>query len=57
VVFRVELNLTSWLDNPHLWPLTKNLVNLDRGPLPEDVVLAQDKAWDLVGATVSVYWH
>lgn len=37
--------------------IEENLVNLEKGSLPDDVVFALDKAWDVVRATVSVYWH
>ncbi|KAL2868773.1 aldo/keto reductase family protein [Aspergillus lucknowensis] len=37
--------------------LEENLQDLEKGPLPEDVVRAFDEAWMLTKATTVVYWH
>jgi aflatoxin B1 aldehyde reductase len=37
--------------------LEENLVNLEKGPLPEDVVQAFDAAWERVRALSWKYWH
>ncbi|KAL2136958.1 hypothetical protein VTI74DRAFT_11140 [Chaetomium olivicolor] len=37
--------------------LDKNLTDLEKGPLPEEVVKALDEAWAINKADTSVYWH
>lgn len=37
--------------------LEENLVDLEKGPLPESVVEALDKAWATVAADNVKYWH
>ncbi|KZV72567.1 Aldo/keto reductase [Peniophora sp. CONT] len=37
--------------------LEQNLVDLEKGPLPEDVLKALDEAWVSVLPTASNYWH
>ncbi|KAJ5576975.1 hypothetical protein N7535_003901 [Penicillium sp. DV-2018c] len=37
--------------------LEKNLADLQKGPLPEEVVQALDKAWLVAKATSPNYWH
>lgn len=37
--------------------LEDNLTNLEKGPLPDDVVQALDKAWAVSKADVTNYWH
>jgi aflatoxin B1 aldehyde reductase len=37
--------------------LEENLVDLEKGPLPEDVVQALEKAWMTAKAVVPKYWH
>jgi aflatoxin B1 aldehyde reductase len=39
--------------------LEENLINLEKGPLPEEVVAALDAAWERVRGTPSTlkYWH
>ncbi|KAK4151395.1 NADP-dependent oxidoreductase domain-containing protein [Chaetomidium leptoderma] len=37
--------------------LDANLTNLEKGPLPEEVVKALDEAWAINKADTSVYWH
>ncbi|KAJ4302458.1 hypothetical protein N0V88_002602 [Collariella sp. IMI 366227] len=37
--------------------LDKNLTDLEKGPLPEDVVNALDEAWEISKADTVVYWH
>lgn len=37
--------------------LTENLDVLEKGPLPEDVVAALDKAWMVAKADAPNYWH
>jgi aflatoxin B1 aldehyde reductase len=34
-----------------------NLKDLEKGPLPEDVVKALDEAWLICKATTANYWH
>ena len=47
--------------NPEIWNSTKhieqNLKDLEKGPLPEDVVKALDGAWEKVRPLTSRYWH
>ncbi|KAL8286682.1 hypothetical protein RQP46_004210 [Phenoliferia psychrophenolica] len=37
--------------------LEQNLIDLEKGPLPEDVVKALDQAWEHVRPVASKYWH
>jgi len=37
--------------------LEENLRDLEKGPLPEQVVKAVDEAWDVVKGSVVKYWH
>jgi aflatoxin B1 aldehyde reductase len=37
--------------------IEQNLIDLDKGPLPDAVVKALDEAWESVRATASVYYH
>ncbi|VDB87118.1 unnamed protein product [Peniophora sp. CBMAI 1063] len=37
--------------------LEQNLIDLEKGPLPEDVLEALDEAWKLVLPVASNYWH
>lgn len=37
--------------------LKSNLANLEKGPLPQDVVDALDEAWLVSKATTANYWH
>jgi aflatoxin B1 aldehyde reductase len=37
--------------------LDKNLTDLEKGPLPEDVVKALDEAWSVIGGSAPDYWH
>ncbi|KAJ9108923.1 hypothetical protein QFC21_000244 [Naganishia friedmannii] len=37
--------------------LEKNLDDLEKGPLPEDVVKALDEAWSVIGGSAPDYWH
>lgn len=37
--------------------LVSNLDNLEKGPLPEDVVTALDEAWKIAKADAPNYWH
>ncbi|KAI5479108.1 Aldo/keto reductase [Pseudohyphozyma bogoriensis] len=37
--------------------LEANLKDLEKGPLPEDVVKALDEGWQLVKSVASNYWH
>ncbi|KAF7972036.1 hypothetical protein HWV62_19261 [Athelia sp. TMB] len=37
--------------------IEQNLLDLEKGPLPEDVVKALDEAWDSVKSHAVVYWH
>ncbi|KAE8355719.1 NADP-dependent oxidoreductase domain-containing protein [Aspergillus coremiiformis] len=37
--------------------LENNLTDLDKGPLPEDVVQAMEQAWSLIQEPVRKYWH
>ncbi|CRG87784.1 hypothetical protein PISL3812_04805 [Talaromyces islandicus] len=37
--------------------LEQNLADLDKGPLPSDVVEALDKAWRITKGIVNNYWH
>lgn len=37
--------------------IDENLKDLDKGPLPEDVVKALDEAWEKVRPVTSRYWH
>ncbi|KAM0756647.1 Aldo/keto reductase [Meredithblackwellia eburnea MCA 4105] len=37
--------------------LEQNLVDLEKGPLPEDVIKALDEAWEHVKGVASKYWH
>ncbi|KAM5472363.1 hypothetical protein MauCBS54593_002954 [Microsporum audouinii] len=37
--------------------LEKNLDDLEKGPLPEEVVAALDEAWMVAKATTANYWH
>lgn len=37
--------------------LQGNLKDLEKGPLPEEVVQALDEAWKLVKADSTPYWH
>jgi len=37
--------------------LESNLTDLEKGPLPDEVVKALDEAWQICKATTSQYWH
>ena len=37
--------------------LEENLVNLEKGPLPEDVVAALDEGWQTVRGICAKYFH
>ena len=37
--------------------IEQNLVDLEKGPLPEDVVKALDAAWEKVKPLALRYWH
>jgi len=37
--------------------LEQNLADLEKGPLPEDVVVALDQAWEVVKSVVEPYWR
>jgi len=37
--------------------LEQNLIDLEKGPLPEEVVTVLDQAWELVRPVASKYWH
>ena len=36
---------------------SQNLLDLEKGPLPQSVVQALDEAWDVVKGDVKKYWH
>jgi aflatoxin B1 aldehyde reductase len=40
-----------------LGPLTGNLRDLEKGPLPEEVVKVLDQAWAINKGTAPRYWH
>jgi aflatoxin B1 aldehyde reductase len=37
--------------------IEQNLVDLEKGPLPDDVLKALDEAWEKVKPITSKYWH
>ena len=37
--------------------LEANLVDFEKGPLPEDVVQALDQGWELTKSISGRYWH
>lgn len=37
--------------------IEQNMKDLEKGPLPEDVVKALDEAWEKVRPVTSKYWH
>lgn len=37
--------------------IEQNLVDLEKGPLPDDVVKALDEAWEAVKPNATQYWH
>jgi aflatoxin B1 aldehyde reductase len=37
--------------------LKNNLADLEKGPLPDEVVAALDEAWMITKATTANYWH
>ena len=37
--------------------LENNITDLEKGPLPEDVVQALDEAWLIVKSTTADFWH
>ena len=37
--------------------IEQNLIDLDKGPLPDVVVRALDEAWEKVRPVTSRYWH
>lgn len=37
--------------------LDKNLTDLEKGPLPDEVVKALDEAWAVIGGSAPDYWH
>ena len=37
--------------------LKQNLIDLEKGPLPEEVVKSLDEAWGIVKKDVYKYWH
>ena len=37
--------------------IEQNMVDLEKGPLPEDVVKALDQAWERVKPLALKYWH
>ncbi len=37
--------------------LEENLVDLEKGPLPQDVVDVLEKAWLIVKGVAPKYWH
>jgi len=37
--------------------IEQNLIDLDKGPLPDEVVKALDEAWEVVRPMMSKYWH
>jgi aflatoxin B1 aldehyde reductase len=37
--------------------LEENLVNFEKGPLPEDVVQALDEGWETVRGVCAKYFH
>jgi aflatoxin B1 aldehyde reductase len=37
--------------------LEENLINLEKGPLPEDVVKALDEGWETVRGVCAKYFH
>jgi len=37
--------------------LEQNIVDLEKGPLPQEVVDALDKAWEGIGGTAPSYWR
>jgi len=37
--------------------LEENLINLEKGPLPEDVVKALDEGWETVRRICAPYFH
>ncbi|KAH0530814.1 hypothetical protein TsFJ059_005397 [Trichoderma semiorbis] len=37
--------------------IEQNILDLEKGPLPEDVITALDKAWELVRPITGKYWH
>lgn len=37
--------------------IEQNLIDLEKGPLPDDIVKALDEAWEVVRPSASKYWH
>lgn len=37
--------------------LEDNLANLEKGPLPDDVLAALDEGWKMVKGVCANYWH
>ncbi len=37
--------------------LEENLINLEKGPLPEDILKALDEGWAIVKGVASNYFH
>ena len=37
--------------------IEQDLIDLDKGPLPQDIVKALDEAWEVVRLVTSEYWH
>ncbi|KAL6837914.1 NADP-dependent oxidoreductase domain-containing protein [Trichoderma camerunense] len=37
--------------------IEQNILDLEKGPLPEDVITALNKAWELVRSITGKYWH
>lgn len=37
--------------------IEQNMVDLEKGPLPEDVIKALDQAWEKVKPLALKYWH
>lgn len=56
---QVSHNMWSFerLPSPTYYISFQNLVDLEKGPLPESMVQALDEAWDVVKGHVKDYWH
>ncbi|KAI9669513.1 MAG: Aflatoxin B1 aldehyde reductase member 2 [Trizodia sp. TS-e1964] len=62
IVHHSELNLKNGRDGiiigvSSLIQLKTNLADLEKGPLPEEVVKILDEAWAITKATTPDYWH
>jgi aflatoxin B1 aldehyde reductase len=62
VVHHSKLNITNGNDGiligvSSVEQLEQNLDNLEKGPLPEEVVGALNQAWNITKPDAPVYWH